>query len=109
MPGMHFRVEIQREGGRRRSEPLVIYGQIESYVRAFGQRSVVMLQLTDTGSVRDIPTLYSPTVTRFTHEGLLLSGMELSDSDAWVAQSWWCAYSTPEAAVEANGSTRPRR
>lgn len=88
MPGMHFRVEIQR---------------------AFGQRSVVMLQLTDTGSVRDIPTLYSPTVTRFTHEGLLLSGMELADGDAWVAQSWWCAYSTPEAAVEANGSTRPRR
>lgn len=107
---MHYRVEIQREGGRRRAEPLVIHGQIVSYVRAFGQRSVVMLQLTDTGSVQNIPTLYNPTVTRVTHEGLQFSGMELlAGDDAWVAQSWWCAYSTPEATAAANGSNRPRR
>lgn len=106
---MHYRVEIQREGGRPRPEPLVMYGMINSYVRAFGQRSTVMLQLTDTGSVRDIPTLYSPTVTKATHEGLQFSGMEATADGAWVAQSWWCVFTTAEEAVAARGSNRPRR
>lgn len=106
---MHYRVEIQREGGRTRPEPLIIYGQINSYTRAFGQRSVVMLQLTDTGSVHNIPTLYNPTVTKATYEGFQFSGLELTRDDAWVAQSWWCVFTTSEEAMAAQGSTKPRR
>lgn len=106
---MHYRVEIQREGGRTRPEPLIIYGQINSYTRAFGQRSVVMLQLTDTGSVHNIPTLYNPTVTKATHEGLQFSGLELTRDDAWVAQSWWCVFTTAEEAMAAQGLSKPRR
>lgn len=101
-PAMHYRVEIQRQAGRKLAQPLVVFGQLVSYTRAFGDRSVVMLQLTDTGSVQDIPTLYSPTVARVTHEGLLLTGMERTADDAWVAQTWWCAYSTAEAARAAS-------
>lgn len=84
---MHYRVEIQRQVGRKLAQPRVVYGQLVSYVRAFGDRSVVMLQLTDTGSVQDIPTLYSPAVARVTHEGLLLTGMERTADDAWVSQT----------------------
>lgn len=106
---MHYRVEIQREHGRKRQAPLVVYGQLKSYTRAFGERSVVMLQLLDTGSVHDIPKLYSPTVTRMDHEGILLSGLESTADGAWVAQSWWCAYSTAEAAALSHGPERPPR
>lgn len=106
---MYYRVEIQREDGRRRAAPLVVYGQLNSYTRAIGTRSLVMLQLTDTGSVHNIPTLYNPTVTKMDHEGMQLSGMERTASDAWVMQSWWCAYSTPEVAMEAQGRPTVQR
>lgn len=106
---MHYRIEIQREHGRKRAQPRVVFGQFVSYMRSFGGRSVVMLQLTDTGSVQDIPTLYNLVLFRATHEGLLLTGMERTPDDAWVSQTWWCAYSTAQANTEANGSDRPRR
>lgn len=109
MPAMHYRVEIQRQAGRKLAEPIVVHGQLSSYVRAFGQRSVVMLQLTDTGSVHNHPSLYNPMLTKATHEGLQFSGMERTGDGAWVAQSWWCAFSTAEAATAAHGSDRPAR
>jgi hypothetical protein len=107
---MHYRVEIQRDGGRKLGQPVVLFGQLVTYTRAFGERSAVMLQLTDTGSVHNIPTLYNPVLARSTHEGLLFTGMERTADDAWVSQSWWCAYSSVEAARAASaGETRPRR
>lgn len=104
---MHYRIEIQRQAGRKLAEPIVVYGQLTSYVRAFGQRSVVMLQLTDTGSVHNLPTLYNPVLTKAAHEGLQFSGMERTGDDAWVSQSWWCAFTTAEAAIAARGATWP--
>ena len=106
---MHYRVEIQRQAGRKLAEPIVVHGQLVSYTRAFGQRTVVMLQLTDTGSVRNLPSLYNPTLTKATHEGLQFSGMEHTADNAWVAQSWWCKFSTAAATVAASGSDRPVR
>lgn len=106
---MYYRVEIQRQAGRKLAEPVVVFGQLNTHMRSFGQRTVVMLQLNDSGSVHNIPTLYNPVLTMATHQGMALSGMEQTADNAWVAQSWWCAFSTPEAAVEAQGSGRPRR
>ena len=106
---MYYPVEIQRQAGHKLAEPVVEHGQLNTHMRAFGQRTVVMLQLTDTGSVHSLPTLYNPVLIKATHEGMAFSGMEQTADNAWVAQSWWCAYSTPEAAVAASGSDRPRR
>ena len=106
---MHYRVEIQRQGGRKLAEPEVVFGQLVTYTRAFGERSVVMLQLTDTGSTHKIPTLYSPTLARAAHEGLLFTGMERTADDAWVSQTWWCAYSSVEEWRAAGGESRPQR
>ena len=99
---MHYRVEIQREHGRRRPTPLVLYGQITTYRRAFGLSSKIFLQLSRMDDNKRLPALYDPVVIEARHEGLRFAGLELTDDGAWVSQTWWCTYSSVEAATAAN-------
>jgi hypothetical protein len=99
---MHYRVEIQREHGRKRRAPLVVYGQLNTYRRAFGARSMVFLQLSIPNEQQRFPALYEPVLIEARHEGMRFSGMELTEDGAWVSQTWWCTYSTVEEALASN-------
>lgn len=88
---------------------MVLHGQLVSYVRAFGPRSMVFLKIADAASLVNSPHLYSPSVTRATDSGLMFSGLELTQDGAWVAQSWNCTFTTPDAVREAVGITKPIR
>lgn len=106
---MFYRIEIQRENGRKRVQPLVLHGQFTTYVRAFGTRSMVFMKIDNAVSMVHSPHLYNPTLTKAAHEGLLFSGLELTPDGGWVSQSWWCAYTTVEAVREAVGTGEQRR
>lgn len=106
---MLYRVEIQRANGRRLATPVVVFGQLQTYARSFGNTSRTFLQITDQAQWQRQPHLYSPVLAAARHEGLLFTGLELTDDDAWVSQSWWCAYTTPEQMTAEIGSTRPHR
>lgn len=106
---MYFRVEIQREHGRKLATPVVVFGQLQTYVRAFGSTSRTFLQISDAAQWQRQPHLYTPVLAAARHNGLLFTGMELTDDDAWVSQTWWCAYTTVEQMTDEIGSARPKR
>ena len=106
---MFYRIEIQRENGRKRPVPMVLYGQLVSYVRGFGNRSMVFLKVADAASMVNSPHLYNPCVTKANDSGLQFSGMELTQEGAWVAQTWKCSFTSSDAVREAVGITSPIR
>jgi hypothetical protein len=99
---MHYRVEIQREHGRKRPKPLILFGQLNTYRRAFGASSKIFLQLSATGDSQRLPALFDPVLITAKHEGMKFSGLELTEDGAWVSQTWWCTYSTVEEATAAS-------